>query len=222
MRIHLGSRASDFGFGGGFAAAMLPRMILYGLTGGIGMGKSTAARLLEERGVPVVDTDVLAREVVEPGQPALAEIARAFGTDMLDARGALRRDALARVVFGDEARRRELEAITHPRIRERWLAQAAAWKARGRPCGVVVIPLLYETAAAPQFDRVVCVACSARSQAQRLQARGWDPDQVRARLAAQWPVQKKMDLAHYVVWTEPGVDVHAEQLRKIFALPPFP
>jgi dephospho-CoA kinase len=86
---------------------------------------------------------------------------------------------------------------------------------------VVVIPLLYETAAAPQFDRVVCVACSARAQAQRLQARGWDPDQIQARIAAQWPVQKKMDLANYVVWTEPGVEVHAAQLGKIFSLPPF-
>jgi dephospho-CoA kinase len=193
-------------------------MILYGLTGGIGMGKSTAARLLQEGGVPVIDTDVLARAVVEPGQPALGEIVRAFGPEMLDGEGCLRRDALARVVFADEARRRELEAITHPRIRDAWLAQAASWKAEGRACGVVVIPLLYETAAAPQFDRVVCVACSARSQRERLQVRGWAADQIEGRLAAQWPVQKKMDLAHYVVWTEPGVDVHAAQLRKIFPL----
>lgn len=193
-------------------------MILYGLTGGIGMGKSTAARLLEEGGVPVVDTDALAREIVEPGQPALAEIVRAFGSEMLDGQGRLRREALAQVVFADEARRRELEAITHPRIREAWQARAAAWKAEGRPCGVVVIPLLYETAAAPQFDRVVCVACSARSQRERLQARGWAPDQIAGRLAAQWPVQKKMDLAHYVVWTEPGLDMHAAQLRKVFLL----
>ncbi|MFM1767813.1 MAG: hypothetical protein RJA22_342 [Verrucomicrobiota bacterium] len=195
-------------------------MILYGLTGGIGMGKSTAARLLAEAGVPVIDTDAVARQVVEPGQPALAEIVRAFGPGMLDAGGALRREALARVVFADEARRRELEAITHPRIRERWLAQAAAWRAEGRPCAVVVIPLLYETDAAAQFDRVVCVACSARSQWQRLEARGWARDQIEGRLAAQWPAQKKMDLAHYVVWTEPGVEVHAAQLRRILQRQP--
>ena len=91
------------------------------------MGKSTAAALLAEKGVSVVDTDVLARQVVEPGQPALLEIAQAFGRELIAADGTLRRDALAAIVFADEAKRRQLEEILHPRIRERWQECLAQW-----------------------------------------------------------------------------------------------
>jgi len=192
-------------------------MILIGLTGGIGMGKSTAAAHFERMGLAVVDTDQLAREVVEPGQPALAEIRQTFGNGVIDADGTLRREELARVVFEDDAKRRQLEAILHPRIRQRWLARAQAWRAEKRSMGVVVIPLLFETSAATEFDCILCVACSAASQRQRLQARGWTTEQIEQRVAAQWPVQKKMDLAHHVIWTEPGVDVHAAQLEQVMA-----
>src|SRR4051812_22563263 len=123
-------------------------MHLIGVTGGVGMGKTTAARFLQERGVPVIDTDVLAREVVEPGKPAWEEIRQAFGQEILGPDGQLRREELARQVFSDEARRKELEAIVHPRIRERWLAQVEVWRAEKQPRGVVVIPLLFETDAA--------------------------------------------------------------------------
>src|SRR5438876_7491801 len=119
-------------------------MNLIGLTGGIGMGKSTAANLLQERGLPLIDTDVLARQVVEPGQPGYAEIVRIFGKPVLNPDGTLRRDELARQVFSDAEARRRLEAIMHPRIKELWLAQAQEWRAQKQPCGVVVIPLLFE------------------------------------------------------------------------------
>ena len=92
------------------------------------MGKSTAASLLSQRGVTVVDTDLLARQLVEPGQPALAEIQQAFGADMLAPEGALRRDLLARRVFSDPAARETLEAILHPRIRKLWQSQLAEWR----------------------------------------------------------------------------------------------
>ncbi len=190
-------------------------MTLIGLTGGIGMGKSTSVDFLEQQGVPVVDTDLLARRVVEPGQPALAEIRDHFGSEVIDAQGCLQREELARKVFGDAARRQELEAIVHPRIRQLWLAQLDAWVAEGKPAGVVVIPLLFETGAASQFDVIICVACSNASQWQRLQARGWSRTQIEQRIAAQWPVQQKMDRSNFVVWTEPGLEVHAAQLRKI-------
>jgi dephospho-CoA kinase len=190
-------------------------MKLFGLTGGIGMGKSTADKLLRERGVAVVDTDLLARQVVEPGQPALEEIQHLFGADMIGADGRLRRHELAERVFADAAALKQLEAILHPRIRRLWQEQLSNWRAEGRSQAVVVIPLLFETGAASDFDAVVCVACSAASQTRRLGARGWDRDQIEKRLRAQWPVEKKMELANYVVWTEGGVDVHAEQLRRI-------
>ena len=118
-------------------------MIVLGLTGGIGMGKSTCAQLLRQRAVPVVDTDGLARRVVEPGQPAQAEILAAFGQQMLGADGQLRRDELARLVFADLDARRRLESILHPRIRELWRAQAESWRAENHALAVVVIPLLF-------------------------------------------------------------------------------
>jgi dephospho-CoA kinase len=190
-------------------------MKVIGLTGGVGMGKSTAAELLEQRGLPVVDTDLLARQVVEPGQPALQEIAQAFGSELIGADGRLRRDELARRVFADEGRRQQLERIVHPRIRDQWLAQVERWRSEGRPACVVVIPLLFETKAAEQFDVILCVACSGATQRQRLLARGWGPEQIEQRIRAQWPVEKKMALSHFVVWSEAGLDVHAQQLDRV-------
>jgi dephospho-CoA kinase len=179
------------------------------------MGKSACAQLLQWRGAAVVDTDELARELVEPGEPALAEIAAAFGRELLDAEGRLRRDALARIVFADPAARRTLEQILHPRIRDAWHERVAAWRAEGKPLGVVVIPLLFETGAEREFDAVICVACSAETQRQRLLARGWSPEQIEQRIAAQMPIEEKMLRADYVVWTEAGMDVHAQQVYRI-------
>lgn len=192
-------------------------MKVFGLTGGIGMGKSTSAEFLRARGVAVVDTDVLAREIVEPGGPALAEITALFGGGVIDASGALRRDRLAELVFADAAKRWQIEAILHPRIRHLWQQQIETWRLEKRPMAVVVIPLLYETNAAASFDRVICVACSARSQRGRLLARGWSPEQIDRRNQAQWPVEKKMALAHHVLWTEGDLEVHAAQLDRILA-----
>jgi dephospho-CoA kinase len=190
-------------------------MILIGLTGGIGMGKSTTASFLERLGVPVIDTDLLARQIVEPGQPALAEVQRAFGDSVVDSHGRLHRDQVARIVFADDARRRQLEGILHPRIRELWLAQVAGWRAERRPMGVVVIPLLFETGAEKEFDVIVCTTCSAASQRRRLEARGWSTTQIEQRIAAQWPAQKKMDLSRFIIWTEPPLEIHAAQVGKI-------
>lgn len=191
-------------------------MKVIGLTGGIGMGKSTSAAILARRGVPVVDTDVIAREVVEPGRPALREVASAFGDEMLDEQGNLRRSALAQIVFGDTAKRQQLEAILHPRIRERWQKQVEAWRGAGERVGVVVIPLLFETSAQPFFDSIVCTACSAASQRERLLARGMSAAQIEQRNAAQWPVERKIAASQFVVWTEGAMEVHERQLERIF------
>ena len=190
-------------------------MKVLGLTGGIGMGKSTSARLLRAREVPVVDTDDLARQVVAPGQAALAEVLAAFGPKMAGPDGRLRRDELARCVFADPAARRRLEAILHPPIRALWRAQVETWRAEGRPLAVVVIPLLFETKAETELDLTICVACSAPTQQQRLQARGWSPEQIEQRLQAQWPVETKAARADYLVWTEADLDVHAAQIERI-------
>jgi dephospho-CoA kinase len=192
-----------------------------GLTGGVGMGKSAAAQLLRARGVPVVDTDDLARQVVEPGQPALAEVQKAFGPEIIGPDGHLLRDELASRVFADPAARQRLEGILHPRIRALWRAQMEIWRAEARPLAVVVIPLLYETSAEAELDATICVACSLPTQRERLLARGWSAKEIEQRLRAQWPIEVKMARADYVIWTEAGLDVHAAQLdRLLHALSP--
>jgi dephospho-CoA kinase len=190
-------------------------MKLFGLTGGAGMGKSTVADLLCDRGWRVVDTDQLARQAVASGQPGLREIAAEFGAAMLNARGELRREALARVVFSDPAARRRLEALLHPRIRELWLAEARRWRAGGVACAVVAIPLLFETGAETELDATICVACSAATQQTRLRERGWSDEEIAARNRAQWPVEKKMVRSTFVLWNEAGLDVLRAQLDRL-------
>jgi dephospho-CoA kinase len=186
-----------------------------GLTGGVGMGMSTSMEILRELGVPVVDTNELAKRFVQSGEPALAEIQKVYGPEILAPGGHLRRAELARIVFADVAARKKLEAILHPRIRVAWRAQVESWRKDNRPVAVVVIPLLFETRAETFFDKVVCVACSAASQHQRLQARGWDADQIQQRLAAQLPVATKIARADFPVWTEGTLDVQRQQWKQI-------
>ena len=190
-------------------------MKLLGLTGGIGMGKSTAAGIISDLGVPVVDTDLIARQVVEPCQEALGEIQAAFGPEVIRPDGQLSREALAQRVFADPEARQRLEGILHPRIRQIWLRQVEDWRAEGRAIGAVVIPLLFETAAEKQFDAIVCVACSARTQLERLAGRGWSEREIRQRMQAQMPIEKKIALSTFVVWNEGSLSVHREQLALI-------
>jgi dephospho-CoA kinase len=192
-------------------------MKVIGLTGGVGMGKSTTDKFLRERNVPVVDTDLLAREIVEPGQEALSEVRQCFGDSVIGPDGRLNRRELARRVFADSAARQQLESILHPRIRALWQAQVETWRGEGRSLAVVVIPLLFETNAEDSFDAIICVACTAATQTERLRARGWTDEQVRQRVAAQWPVEQKMAKADFVIWTEGDLDAHAEQLDRILA-----
>ncbi|MDD5139314.1 MAG: dephospho-CoA kinase [Verrucomicrobiales bacterium] len=190
-------------------------MKVCGLTGGVGMGKSTAAGFFLQHGVRVVDTDELARQLVQPGEPALAEIQIHFGKNIVASDGRLRRDELARIIFSDAAARRKLEAVLHPRIRERWLAQIEAWRKEGHHLAVVVIPLLFETQAEAHFEKIICVACSSAAQQERLAARGWDADQVRHRIAAQLPVEQKIARSHFVIWTEGLLEVQHRQVGQI-------
>jgi dephospho-CoA kinase len=190
----------------------------FGLTGGIGMGKSACAQLLLRRAVHVLDTDDLARDLVQPGQPALDEIISTFGASCLDAAGQLRRDALANLVFNDSNARQKLEAILHPRIAAAWAVQLNQWQSEGVSRAVVVIPLLFETAAEAQFDSVVCVACSTETQCSRLTGRGWSEKEIARRAAAQLPIEQKIARAHQVIWTEGSMEAHAEQVARVFGL----
>jgi dephospho-CoA kinase len=179
------------------------------------MGKTACAQLLAQRTIPLIDTDELARRVVEPGQPALEEIRRSFGSQVFDPHGLLSRKALAQTVFSDATARKHLEAILHPRIRQLWQTQATAWRTESRSLGVVVIPLLFETNAQNEFDATICVACSASTQRARLLHRGWSETQIAQRLAAQFPIEQKLSLANFVIWSEGDMALHAEQLDRI-------
>ncbi|MDY3127367.1 MAG: dephospho-CoA kinase [Corynebacterium sp.] len=161
-------------------------MKLIGLTGGIGSGKSTVARMLAAAGFPVVDADQLAREVVAPGQPALAELADAFGADILKADGSLDRGLLAQRAFVDEEHTAQLNAITHPRIRELTDWKFADYRAQGTPAVVYDMPLLVELGLDKTMDEVLVVEVDQETRVRRLvESRGVAESDARARIAAQ-------------------------------------
>ena len=190
-------------------------MILLGLTGGVGMGKSAAAAFFRDRHLPVIDTDLIARELVEPGQPALEEVRLAFGDQVIGTDGRLLRRDLARLVFADTDARLRLESILHPRILQAWQTRVEEWRRDGVAIGAVVIPLLFETGAASSFQAIVCVACSMVTQQARLRQRGWSDGEIQSRLAAQWPVSQKIQASDYVVWTDTKLEIHAAQIDRI-------
>ena len=193
-------------------------MIRIGVTGGIGMGKSSASEFLAHRGVPIIDSDILAREMVKPGSQALLEIHATFGPGMLTPQGELDRTTLAAKIFGDEEARKKLESILHPRIRSAWSEQIRMLAEEGRATtAAVVIPLLFETGAQASFDKIICVASSAGTQKKRLLQRGLSEVQIQARNAAQWPVSKKMDLSDFVLWNDGSLDVLGQQIDLVFA-----
>ena len=174
-------------------------MRVLGLTGGIGSGKSMVASMFAQLGADVIDADQLARAVVEPGQPALGEIATAFGRDILLPDGRLDRSKLARIIFADPVARGKLNAITHPRIRERMDAAIAARASRP---GVLIadIPLLYENDRASTVEMVIVVWVDPETELRRLHERdGLTEEEARQRIAAQMPLDEKRARADVVI-----------------------
>ena len=181
-----------------------------GLTGGIASGKSTVADMFADLGVPVIDTDIIAREVVQPGQPALEEIREAFGDGIIAADGALDRPAMRAVVFSDEDARRRLEAILHPRIGEATREQADA---AGGEYQVIVVPLLVESALRAFVDRVLVVDCDEETQVARLLARDAESEtQARRILAAQSSRDERLAIADDIVANDGDFDETREQV----------
>lgn len=188
-----------------------------GLTGGVASGKSTVSAMLTELGAVVVDADVLAREAVAPGSEGLAEVVEAFGTEVLAADGGLDRPALGAVVFGDEARRRVLEGIVHPRVR----ARAEEIEAAAPPGSVVVhdIPLLVETGQAGSFDAVVVVDVPVETQVARMVAqRGMSREEAKRRVAAQASREERLAAATYVVDNTGTLEQLRGRVAEVFGL----
>jgi len=194
------------------------RFLLVGLTGGLATGKSTVSDVLRGLGCVVLDADVLAREVVEPGQPALATIAREFGADVLRPDGTLDRKRLGAIVFADPERRRRLEAITHPAIRDRYLARLAELQAQGFD-GVVVwdAPVMIESGGYTSVDRLVVVVTDDATQRARALARDGDRADLERRIASQMPLADKAKLADYVIDTSGDRAATEARTREVHA-----
>ena len=190
-----------------------------GLTGGIASGKSAVSRQLAERGCRVVDADVLAREVVAPGEPAWRAIVEAFGPDVARPDRQLDRKRLGALVFADPARRKVLEGITHPAINARRQAILDAWAAEGFDGLVVLdIPLLIEVGAAAHVDRVVLVYAEPEVQLARLMGRdGFDRAEAGRRVASQMPLREKVQHAHFVIDNSGEPEETADQVRAVHA-----
>lgn len=189
-----------------------------GLTGGIASGKSTVGRLFAALGAVVVDADVVAREIVGPGTEGLAEVVKTFGADVLAPDGTLDRKKLGGVVFEDEAARKKLEAITHPRILATSMQRMAAAASAGAPLAVYEASLLVENGSYRMFQALVVVAASEATQLRRIVARdGLDEPAARARMAAQYPLQKKIDVADYVIWNDGDEAALEARTREVHA-----
>ncbi|MGI9237121.1 MAG: dephospho-CoA kinase [Woeseiaceae bacterium] len=183
------------------------------LTGGIASGKSTVADMFVDLGIAIIDTDVIAREVVEPGRPALEEIRARFGERVIDDDGYLDRRALRELIFSDTNARSDLEAILHPRIGAETRRQANA--APG-PYQIIVVPLLVGSPLRQFVDRILVVDCSEDLQIDRLLARDTETvDQARRILAAQASREERLSIADFVIDNDRGLEDAREQVRDL-------
>jgi dephospho-CoA kinase len=185
------------------------------LTGGIATGKSYVLDQLRQRGVACLDADALVHGVQAAGTEASAAIAARFGSDVLASDGSIDRGKLAPLVFADQAARRDLEAIVHPAVYRAIAAGLRGLELLGDSIAVVDVPLLYETGAEKDFDRVIVTACSPETQIARLVERGLTEGEARQRLAAQWPTQRKVERADFVIRTDGTFEETNRQIDEI-------
>jgi dephospho-CoA kinase len=191
-------------------------MLLVGLTGGIGTGKSTVARMLEKRGAVVFDADVMARQAVAPGTPGFDQVVERFGPNVLAPGGGLDREALASIVFSDPAARRDLEGIVHPEVRRMFAEGCDEYRDSDR---VVVFsaPLLVETGMHTAFDSLIVVSAPVTTQIERLMRdRGMAERDVKARIAAQLPLEAKAEVADILVDNEGTLEDLERRVERVW------
>lgn len=202
-------------------------MLKIGLTGGIATGKSYIVGVFRELGCEVLDADLTAREVVEPGQPAFNEIVNHFGREILSPDGTLDRAKLGAAIFALPAQREKLNAIVHPRVfeaQERWLAEIA--NRNPQPIAIIDAALMIETGSYRRFDKLIVVYCEPEIQIERLMARNnFSREEALARISAQMPSAEKLKYADFTINTSLGfedtrrqVEALYSQLRKLQAI----
>ena len=184
-----------------------------GLTGGIASGKSTIAEEFHDLGIPVIDTDIIAREVVSPGQPALEEIRKRFGKSIIDANDQLDRAELRKIIFTNDDSRRDLEAIIHPKISSETKRQA---NVAGGTYQIVVVPLLVESELLDFVDRVLVIDCSRKNQIKRLVERDDESvAQAKRIISAQTSREDRLEIADDVIRNNGNVDEIRAQVREL-------
>lgn len=190
--------------------------MIIGLTGSIASGKSTVAKKLKELGLPIVDADEIARQVVEPGTPTLKKIVEAFGEDALTEEGAMNRQKIGSIIFGDEEKRKVLNSIIHPAIRQEMLRQRDAYLEGGAHAVVMDIPLLFESQLQHFVEKILVVSVSEDTQLERLMARNkFTEEEAKARIASQLPMSMKEQGADAVIDNNGTLEETERQLQEI-------
>ena len=193
-------------------------IVVFGLTGGIGSGKSTVARHFRSRGLPVIDADELAREAVAKGSEGLREIVSAFGPEILQADGTLDRPALAQRVFGAPAELARLEAITHPRVRALAKGRLEVLEKQGEPLACYEVPLLYEAGLEREYKPVVVVSVPESVQLERAVARdASSAERIQRRIAAQLPLGEKVRRADFVIDNTGSIEQTLREADRVLA-----
>lgn len=188
------------------------------ITGGIGSGKSVVAKLFEQWGARVVDADILAREVVEPGSIGLQRVVEHFSEEMVLADGSLNRPKLASIIFSDPEKRKLLESLLHPLIRERWLTKLTELKQTNPPLIAYIVPLFFESSSSmPEIESVVLISAPEETRIQRIMDRDLFPRSIaEARIRAQLPDSAKIEKSDFVITNDSTLSSLEAQTRSVF------
>lgn len=190
--------------------------MIIGLTGSIASGKSTVSKMLKNAGYPIIDADLVARQVVEPGSETLAQIAQAFGPDVIQADGTMDRAKVGEIIFNDPASRKILNELIHPAIRQEMLQQRHDFLAQGYKTIIMDIPLLFESRLQHLVDKILVVSVTEENQFSRLVERnGFSEKEARARISSQLPMSVKEDGADAVIYNNGTLDETKWQLNRI-------
>ncbi|MEK5147677.1 MULTISPECIES: dephospho-CoA kinase [Psychrobacillus] len=193
--------------------------MIIGLTGSIASGKSTVANMLSEMGFPIIDADLVARIVVEKGTATLETIKEVFGTQVIHEDGTLNREELGALIFSDPSKRKQLNDIMHPAIREEMLVQRQQLVQQGNPVIIMDIPLLFESRLQSFVDKILVVTVTEQKQLERLMARnGFTHEEARLRIQSQLPLSVKEEGADAVIYNNETIEETKQQLLKILAI----